>query len=388
MSLVAALTHNNGLVFFVAPTYRQAKMIAFKMFKRYIPAEFISKIKEMELIFQLKNGSEICIKGADNEETLKGVGLTFVVLDEFAQMKANVWYEIIRPMLTDTKGEALFIGTPKGKNALWELYIKGQRLEDGFKSWRFRTVDNPYIDPVEVANAKQELPERYFKQEYEASFEDYTGLVYPEFNNTHIIEPMYIPDIYPKEGVIDPAISGITGVLKAAIDENGTLIIYDEFYEPNKRVAEVAEAIKEDNVRWFIDPASQARLSQREGKLYSLYDEYQENGITAYPYENDVEAGINRVGEYFKTNKIKIFSTCESLIWELERYHWSEDRETRSGVLKPKPYKKSDHLCDCLRGLIMSRQSKADLSQPRTFSEQSPWFKAQELKRKREEYVH
>lgn len=337
----------------MAPTYRQAKMIAWKMLVNLIPTELVIKKYEVELRIILNNGSEICLKGCDNEESLKGVGISFVVLDEYAQMQANVWYEIIRPMLTDTLGRALFIGTPKGKNSLFELFIKGQQLIDGFKSWRFGTKDNPFIDQNEIKSAKQELPDRYFKQEYEASFEDYVGIVYPEFNPSHIIEPIYLQNIYPRIGTIDPAMSGTTAALKAAVDEDGNLFIYSEFYQQNKRVSDVTEIIKEENVRWWIDPASSEHLIQKEGKLYSLFNEYADNGIRAAPAENDVSAGINRVGEYFKTNKIKIFSTCKNLIYELERYHWSEERETIAGILKPKPYKKNDHLCFSYDTLVM-----------------------------------
>lgn len=347
-------------------------MIAWKLLLNTIPQSLILKKYEVELRVILDNGSEICLKGCDNEDTLKGVGVEFAVLDEYASMKPNVWYEIIRPMLTDTKGRALFIGTPKGKNSLWELYMKGQRNEDGFKSWQFKTQDNPFIDPLEIEQARKELPGRYFRQEYEASFEDYVGLVWPEFRQSHVIEPTYIPSMFPRIGAIDPAMSGTTGVLKCAIDDEGCLIIYDEYYETNVRVDEVCTAIKEENIRWYIDPSSAEKNIQKEGKLYSLYNEYADNGIRPFPAENDVEAGINRVAEFLKQGRIRIFSSCKNLIAELERYHWAEERETVTGVVKPKPYKKADHLCDCLRYIIMSRVKKADLKRMITPEYDSP----------------
>lgn len=343
---------------YIAPTYKQAKMIAWEMLLHKLPRELIESKNEVELTVKMIVGAPICLKGADNEDSLRGAGLAFVVLDEYAMMKRNVWQEIVRPMLTDTKGKALFIGTPQGKNALWELFIKGQRKENEFSSYQFKTVDNPFIDPLEVEQARTQLSETYFKQEYEASFEDYTGLIWPEYTEKHLIEPYPIPQNYPRIAAIDPAMSGTTGVLKAAIDEDGNLIIYAEYYEQNKRVSEVAEVIK-DNLRWFIDPASAMRNMTKDGQLYSIYNEYADNGINATPGENDVEAGINRVAEYFKSGKIKIFKTCKNLVYEIERYHWSEERETVSGVMKPKPFKSLDHLCDCLRYLVMSRSQNA-----------------------------
>lgn len=389
IDLIASAWNNpKSRSWYISPSYRQSEMIAWKMLIDVLPKEAIVKKDETRLEIILPNGAEIALKGADNEDSLRGAGLHFVVLDEFAQIKPNVWPEIIRPMLTDTKGRALFIGTPKGKNSLWELYLKGQKKEDGFSSYCFKTVDNPYIDPSEVADAKKQMNDRYFRQEYEASFEDYTGLIWSEFNRSHIIEPIYIPSQFKKIGAIDPATTGTSASLKAAIDEDGNLIIYSEYYEANKRASEVAQSLKEENVKWYIDPASSGSHIEREGRLYTLYDEYYENGIRAESAEKDVDMGINRVGEYFKSGKIKIFSTCKSLIYELERYHWSEEKETATGMMRPKPYKKDDHLADCLRYLVSSRFSKSDMKVSKTSNPESPWSKAEELKKRKEVYVH
>jgi len=89
--------------------------------------------------------------------------------------------------------------------------------------------------------------------------------------------------------------------------------------------------------------------------MFSFFDEYTDNGIVLLPAQNEVNAGINRVAEFFKANKIKIFNTCRNLIDELEKYHWSEAKETSNGVLEPKVFKSYDHACDCLRYLVMSR---------------------------------
>ncbi len=364
--LLKAIENPNHMYWYVAPTYRQAKMIAWRLLKNILPEGEPVKINEQELSVEfLRHKSIIELKGADNEDSLRGMGVHGLVVDEFASIYNNwaVWNEVLRPMLTDTKGWALFIGTPKGKDALWELFMKGQKNKDGFKSWRFATRDNPFIDNAEVDEAKAQLPARYFRQEYEASFEDYTGLVYPEFSTEHIVKATYLDKSYPRIGAIDPALSGTTGALKAAIDEDGVITIYDEYYEPNKRVSEVSSVLNgvNEKIDWFIDPASASKNQVKDGKLYALYDEYADNGILARPAEHDVNAGINRVAEYFKTNKIRIFDTCKNLIWELERYHYVEPRETIKGEMKPEPYNMNSHLCDCLRYLIMSRPSKAHI---------------------------
>ncbi len=395
--LTQALSQQESLKWYLSPSYRQSKMIAWRLLKKLVTPSIKADFNESELSLYLPhNGSIIELKGADNEDSLRGPGLGSkyakgslgIAIDEFATIYNNwaVWNEVIRPMLTDNKAGALFIGTPKGKDALFELFLRGQRDEPGWQSWQFKTVDNPYIDPEEVAEAKRAMPERYFRQEYEASFEDYVGLIWPEFTRDHIIKPHYVQQAYNLVGAIDPAVTGTTAALKAAIDEEGNLIVYDELYEANKRVSEACEAIQESDVYWLIDPSSKAKHREKEGDLYSLYDEYRDNGIVAYPAENDVDAGINRVGEYFKQGKIKIFSSCTNLIRELERYHWAELKQAITGEQRAKPYKKDDHLCDCLRYIIMSRPSETELNYVPELSLTSPLYKMQQLRKKRKEF--
>lgn len=362
---VNCLRVKNGLFWYVSPTYKQTKQIAWKILLRLIPREVLAKKpNETELSFVFKNGTELVLKGADNPDSLRGTGLDGLVVDEFASIRNahSVWQEVLRPALTDKLGWCLFIGTPKGKNAFWELWMKGQRKEDGFESWRFKTEDNPFIPRSEIKEAQSQLNERYFRQEYEASFEDFTGLIWPEFEEKiHVIDPIEIPDWWEKTSVIDTAVSGTTAALRSAVDDAGCVYVFTEYYEQNKRVSEVTESILPWEPKlWLIDPAAKIRNQRNSlGNLYSLYDEYSDNGIMAWPAENDVNAGINRVAEYFKNNRIKIFRNCKNLIDEISKYHWAEERETVSGIAVAKPFKHYDHACDCLRYLIMGRPSEA-----------------------------
>ena len=361
--ITEAFKHEEAKVWYVSPFLSQSKNIAWKLLKKMLDPQTIVKINESELSVTLTGGREIYLKGADHPESLLGVGLNAVVLDEYASMKQDVWQEIIRPMLTDTMGKALFIGTPKGKNHFWELFLLGLKNEQGFSSWTFRTVDNPHIPPEDVELAKQQLNERFFRQEYEASFEDFTGLVYPEFSDkVHVINEL--PNLAKMESLIaiDPALTGVHAWLLAYADSEGALYVIEEYYEKNKRVSEVASIMPKAGL-YLIDPSGYNKSILKEGHLFAIADEYKEWNIPVRPAENDVDAGVNRVGEFFKRNKIRIHSSCKNLIWELKRYHWSEERETVRGVSVAKPYKKDDHLCDCLRYIVMSRYS-ADIVQP------------------------
>jgi len=394
ISLVTTALQNDGAkLWYLAPFRQQAKEIAWELLKQLSPKENIARTNESELYIEYVSGSRISIKGADNEESLVGVylgcknnpGSLGIVIDEVALIRdrQKVWNTIIRPMLIDCKASTMMIGTPRGKDFFWEMWTKGQRGEDGFKSWQYTSYDNPYIDPAEIDENKRTMTERAFKQEHLASFEDFVGLIYPEFSEyEHVIEPHFVQGVFPKIGAIDPALSGTTAGLKAMVDEDGTVIIYDEYYEKDKRASEVCQEFKEEDVKWYIDPASKAKTVQKEGSLYSLYDEYHENGISAETAENDVLGGINRVGEFLKQNKIKIFKSCTNLIWEIYRYHWTEPKETANGMTEAKPYKKDDHLMDCLKYLIATRQDPADLTVTPIHNPLSAWGKVEEMKQR------
>lgn len=170
----AALDPNNKQrkpVFIIAPVFPQAKQIYWQlMLSLFHPV--IKHANTNEGIFTLNNGVPVYIKGADRPDSMRGVGLYFAVLDEFATMKPQVWEEIIRPALADVKGRALFIGTPAGRNHFYTLYQLGASNTDPeWKSFHFASVDNPFIPTGEIEAAKRSMSSASFRQEFLASFE-------------------------------------------------------------------------------------------------------------------------------------------------------------------------------------------------------------------------
>lgn len=170
---------NPGLHWIVAPSYRQAKSICWTRLKSLLKVDPDWKYNEQELYAEHpKMSTRIELRGADNEDSLRGVGLKSCGLDECAMMRANVWPEIIRPMLADSGGRALFISTPKGRNWFYDLFVRGMSGQDAtWKSWQFPTLINKYIKPAEVEEAKKDMSERLFRQEFLAEFlDDETGV--------------------------------------------------------------------------------------------------------------------------------------------------------------------------------------------------------------------
>jgi phage terminase large subunit-like protein len=164
-------------VYYVAPTFDQGKKILWPLLKELGGALIRNKWEntgELELV----NGRKISIKGSDRPDTLRGVGLSYVVLDEFAFMKEEVWEVIIRPALTRSEGGALFIGTPDGKNHFWGLFQRGLVGDNPeWRSWHFPSSDNPFLPRSEIDSARMEMSSDRYRQEYEASFEGGAGIV-------------------------------------------------------------------------------------------------------------------------------------------------------------------------------------------------------------------
>lgn len=175
-------------VWYVAPTYRMAKEIAWRQLKALTPREYVAgKPNETDLTIPLVNGSVMALRGADNPDSLRGVGLDFVVPDEFAYIQREAWDDVLRPALADRGGSALFITSPAGHNWAYDLYLRGKEGEPGWRSWQFTTLDGGRVSPEELEEARRTLDARVFRQEFEASFETLHGRVYSNFDrDVHI----------------------------------------------------------------------------------------------------------------------------------------------------------------------------------------------------------
>jgi predicted phage terminase large subunit-like protein len=171
MLIINALSDKPGGVFYVAPTQGQARDIMWStLFDLASP--IIKGQNVNNLTITLINGATISLKGADRPDTMRGVSLKFLVMDEYADMKPDVWEVILRPALTDQKGRAVFIGTPQGRNHFYDLYQYAEIGDDDtYRAWHFTSYDNPLLDPAEIDVAKKSMSSYAFRQEFMASFE-------------------------------------------------------------------------------------------------------------------------------------------------------------------------------------------------------------------------
>ena len=183
-----ALENNKQIVWYIAPTYKQSKLIAWSMIKEYCPT---GKYNETELKVSLPNGSEICLKGADNPDSLRGTRIDFAIFDEVAFFNSwrTVW-EALRPVLVDSKASCWFISTPNGFNHFYDMFYQKDFDED-YESFHYTSFDNPYIDRDEIDKTKKEMTERSFAQEFLAEFNKPAGTVYEEWPLNNFKEVPY-----------------------------------------------------------------------------------------------------------------------------------------------------------------------------------------------------
>lgn len=250
----------NSINWYTAPTYRQAKQIAWAMLQRFAPTDHVTSKNETDLSMTFLNGSSISLRGADNYDSLRGVGLDALVLDEYADMAAEVWTEVLRPSLSDKLGTALFIGTPAGFNHLYDLWIEADNKPD-WKAWQFTTKDGGHVPTEELEAARLDLDERTYKQEYEASFASLTGRVYYEFDRLLNVSAD-IKDTGAELLVgFDFNISPMSAVV--SVKAGNQLHVIDEVTIQNGNTELMAEAIQrkfpDRRVLAYPDPSGKAR---------------------------------------------------------------------------------------------------------------------------------
>ncbi len=168
---------------YVAPSYKMARRDFWEPLKAMIDPGYILKKNESDLAITLLNKSRIMLLGADNPDSLRGPGLDLADFDEYADIEARTWSEVIRPALAaqDPPGEAGFFGTPKGYNHFYDSYLLGESNPEEWASFTFTTAQGGRVLRSEINAARNDLDPRVFRQEFEASFENLTGRMYANF---------------------------------------------------------------------------------------------------------------------------------------------------------------------------------------------------------------
>ena len=234
-------------VLYVSPTMGQSRQIIWDLLLD-LGREIIQSSHVNNLDITLINGAKIYVRGADRPDTLRGVSLTYAVLDEVADIKPEAWEQVIRASLSDRRGRALFIGTPKGRNWFYDTFKLGESEEDpDWKSWHFTTADNPLIDQQEIESAKKTLSSFAFKQEFMASFTNAGADIFKEEWVKYGEEPEY-------------------GSYFVAVDLAGFEEVAKQAANSKKRLDETAIAVVKvtEDGKWFVKEIDHGRWDIRE----------------------------------------------------------------------------------------------------------------------------
>jgi hypothetical protein len=190
----------DGRYAYVAPYYSQAKNIAWDYLLRF-SKPVMAKANQSELWVELINGARIRLFGADNADSLRGLYLDGIVLDEYADMRPRIWGEIIRPLLADRLGWAVFIGTPKGHNAFWDIYNNATK-DDNWYAKTLRASQTGLIPKSELEDAAKSMTQDQYLQEFECDFESailgaYYGKEMRQLTDQGRITPIKYDPMFP-----------------------------------------------------------------------------------------------------------------------------------------------------------------------------------------------
>ena len=336
-------------VWYVAPTYRQARQICWSKLKEVaIENDLISYINETDLTIRLHNNSEISLRGADRSaDSLRGVGLNFLVLDEFADIPSDAWFSVLRPTLSDTKGSALFCGTPRGYgNWAYDLFCKGNE-DNEWTSFQFTTIDGGQVDQEEIDAAKNDLDERTFRQEYLATFETYAGAIYYNFDREENVKKLDADETAIHIGMdfnIDPMSAAVFQIHNNIINFIDEIVIYSSNTE--ELVREIKTRYPNKRIIVYPDPACRQRKTSAGGK--TDLNILQNAGLTVrvknvHPQVRDrINAVNSRLKNTNDQRMMFIDPKCKNIIRGLERHLYKE------GTTQPDKDSGFDHMNDAI----------------------------------------
>lgn len=386
-----ATSKQNAQYTYIAPYYQQAKQIAWDYLKRY-GTSIITKISESELRVELNNGSRIRLFGADNPDSLRGLYMDGAVLDEYADMKPSVWGEIVRPMLADRKGWAVFIGTPKGHNAFYDIYKQSKTDTDWF-SLVLRASESGLIDEAELLDARKVMTEDQYLQEFECSFEAAIhGAVYGRWiadieRQNRIVKGLYDPSL-PVHTAWDLGYDDATAIWFWQIALNEVRLI--GYYENNGQdIAFYCDHLKAQPYKYgkhYVPHDAANKLMAAGGR--SIVQQALELGIQmhvipATSQQNSIEAARKTLESTWIDN-----SAMEG-VEALKQYQFEYDEDKKTFRSKPR-HDWTSHASDAFEIIGQVWKEIKQPEQPKPLDIRPPtWdelIKAHDAKRKKKKF--
>jgi hypothetical protein len=301
-------------------------------------------------------GSEVYTKSEENPESLLGEELDWLILSEGSRMKEKTYDEFLRARLGTRRGRVIAPTTPHGYNWIYKrFYLPAVEGNKDFFSKIVSVKENPLFSMEEYEQAKKELPEDIFKEQYDGEFVAQTGLIYKRFmRQLNVIDPFDIPRHWVRYMAIDPHPSTPVAVIWMAVDEHGSCFIYDEMFIPDLTLPEVADKIRAKESKSvirkrLIDPRAKY-IDKLRGQTTSVQMQLRKLGINCIEAISKFESGFYKITELLtpsevygdkevKKPRMFVFRNCKETIFEFETCNWENED-------------KDNHLLDGLKYII------------------------------------
>lgn len=381
----------------------ELKRTTYKTFLEMLPPELLEdhKVALAEVHVKSVTGKPAIFYfvGLDEPDKLRSLNLSGFGIDEASQVSEESFMLLInrlRNPLGLRKG--LLASNPAGHDWIYRNFVKQdhfktQEAKDQFRLVHAPSTENIHLPDGYVQSMLATYSEERIQREIMGSFDAFEGAVYPEFRrDVHAIKPFAIPDGWTRVMGIDHGFRNPTAAIWGAVDNDGNIYVYKEFYEKEWLIEEICNGkegkpglkllCKGEKIEGaYIDPSTKAARNERNGEKvsdFTIYSETMPGGFPLFPANNDVTVGIDRVKSFLRidtqTNKPKmyIFDTCVNLIEEICKYRYKELTHTQQGKRNERedPYKHDDHAVDALRYLLMSRPDPSVLD-----TEEERWRK-------------
>lgn len=372
----------------------ELRRTTYQVFKEILPKELLIEERVADAQFRIKsqNGeAKFHFVGLDEPSKLDSLNLSGVSIDEASQTSEEAMLKL-QGRLRNKKGlrKMLLVGNPKGHDFVYKYFIKQDHFipfmcpvrkrmisAEEQKSW-YKIVIAPSTENKHLpANYVAQMLSSYSKERIErdimGSFDAFQGQVYTEFRrDTHVVKPFKIPDEWPRFIGLDQGFTNPTAAVFCAIDYDGAVWVYKEFYHREWIIPEIVngrdgepglkQLVGSDKIEGlWIDPSTKANRGKDSD--FQTYLDHIPKDWSLIPANNEVSTGIDRVKSYLKISernnkpRLYIFDTCTNLIDELVKYRWKElaPGQAATANQKEEPTKKDDHAADALRYAIMSR---------------------------------
>lgn len=329
----------------VSPTYPMFQRIVLPRTKEFLDTVTCGEYRAGERIYYLPTGGKVFFGSADNPFSLEGVHVRAAWLDEAGQMRREAWDVVLR-RVGFHKGRILLTTTPY--NLGWlktEIYDRWKAGDRNYDVVQFASIMNPAYPEEEFERARDTLPDWKFRMFYLGQFARPEGLVYQEFDPAkHVVEPFRIPAGWRRIIGIDFGYNNPTAAIWLAVNPDGVVYAYREYYQRNKLPQESGQEIKR------LSQDERIELAACDPSEPATIEEYRRLGIPARAADNAVKEGIEAVITLMKSNRFFVFRGLVNLLDEIENYRWAEKNEQ----LKDEPVKEYDHAVDALRYAVMA----------------------------------